>query len=379
MTVRPAASGQRLVGVDLARAVALLGMMLAHLGPSWTGFDTPPASEWLASGRAAPLFAVLAGVSVGLMERLDPGGVGSRSGVARRGAALLVIGLALAALPNLTVLVILPCYAVLVAATVLVRRLSTPTLVATAAAWCALSPIALWAVRHAVDEPFTTRIQPSWAGGLEHLVVEVFVWGGYPAIVWLGYVLVGVAIARFDLTSRLVAARLAVVGGIAATATVWIAAVAVYLGALEQQWGSPRLAQILWTDQTLDPLDPTSWWAAGPHTSMPLNVVGAAGSSMLVIGLCLLVCRSERVRRLTTPLQAAGTMTLTLYCLHVALVWAIREHDLSFTGGTYSEWWVQAFGLVAIAWLYRRVADRGPLEHIVRVVSTPRRTPVSPQ
>ena len=98
----------RLVGIDLARAVALLGMMLAHLGPPWTGFGAPPLSDWLASGRAAPLFAVLAGLSIGLMARLDPAGVGSRSAVVRRSLALLVIGLGLAALPDLGVRLIFP-------------------------------------------------------------------------------------------------------------------------------------------------------------------------------------------------------------------------------------------------------------------------------
>ncbi len=359
----------RLVGIDLARGLALLGMMLAHLGPPWSGYDAPPASVLVAEGRAAVLFAVLAGLSVGLMERLDATGVGSRAAVLRRAGALFVIGLALASLPHLTVLVILPCYAVLVAATVVVRGLSTRVLLGLAAAWCVVSPFVLFGLRQVIDEPMKTHIQPSFAGDLVRLPLDVAVWGGYPAVVWFGYVLLGVALSRLDLADRAVAVRLLQIGAAAVIVSAWIAATAMFLGALRGQWGEPHVWSLWWPPSTLDPRDPTTLLAAGLHTSTPLNVVGAAGSAVLVIGASLLVMRSRPVIRVLAPLRAAGTMTLTLYCLHVALVWAIREYDASFTGGYYTEWWVQVVVLVALAWLWRSIVPRGPLEELVRRIS----------
>lgn len=362
----------RLVGIDLARAVALLGMMLAHLGPPWTGFGAPPLSDWLASGRAAPLFAVLAGLSIGLMARLDPAGVGSRSAVVRRSLALLVIGLGLAALPDLRILVILPCYALLIAGTVMVRGLSTRALLVLAGAWCLLSPVALFALRHVVDEPVSAVIQPSFGGGLGELPVSLLLWGGYPAVVWFGYVLVGLALARLDLRSAVVTRRLVVGGAVTTVAALWIAASALFLGAFRDATGEPRLEQLFVARSAYDPLDTTWFWAAGQHTSTPLNVVGAAGSAVLVIGLCLWLCRSALATRLVSPLRAAGSMTLTLYVMHVVLTWANRELDAGFTGGYYREWWVQVLLLVVLAWLWRLIAARGPLEALVRWVSAAR-------
>ena len=362
----------RLVGIDLARAVALLGMMLAHLGPPWTGYGTPPVSEWLASGRAAPLFAVLAGLSIGLMTRIDPAGVGSRAAVVRRAVVLLLMGLGLAALPDLLILVILPCYALLIAATVVVRSLSTRALLVLAAAWCVLSPVALFAVRHLVDEPAGSVIQPSFGGGLDELPVSLLLWGGYPAIVWFGYVLVGMAVARLDLRSAVVVRRLVVGGAVTTVAALWIAASALFLGAFRDITGDPRLEQLFVSRSAYDPLDPTWFWAAGQHTSTPLNVIGSAGSAVLVIGLCLWLCRSSVAARVVSPLRAAGSMTLTLYVMHVVLTWANRELDAGFTGGYYSEWWVQVLLLVLLAWLWRLIAARGPLEALVRWASTTR-------
>ena len=59
----------RLDGIDLARGAALLAMMATHILPTLT--QAPASGVWSAtwvgtvlSGRAAALFAVLAGVSL---------------------------------------------------------------------------------------------------------------------------------------------------------------------------------------------------------------------------------------------------------------------------------------------------------------------------
>ncbi|MFJ8532066.1 hypothetical protein [Streptomyces sp. NPDC093591] len=53
-------STARLVGVDLARAVAVFGMFAVHVGPfnpfPTSGDDVGTWSVWLASGRASALF-----------------------------------------------------------------------------------------------------------------------------------------------------------------------------------------------------------------------------------------------------------------------------------------------------------------------------------
>jgi uncharacterized membrane protein len=57
---------KRVVGVDVARALALVGMMATHILP---GLEQGQVSfsHQLAAGRASALFAVLAGVSLVLV------------------------------------------------------------------------------------------------------------------------------------------------------------------------------------------------------------------------------------------------------------------------------------------------------------------------
>ena len=91
----------RLVGVDLARGLAVLGMLAAHLLDTERTL-TPDPSTWitLVNGRSSILFAVLAGVSIALVtggpRPLEPQRrPRAAARLALRGALLCVIGLLL--------------------------------------------------------------------------------------------------------------------------------------------------------------------------------------------------------------------------------------------------------------------------------------------
>ena len=58
----------RLIGLDVARCLALLGMVATHVLDERTPGGDLTTAQWLAGGRASALFAVLAGVSLALME-----------------------------------------------------------------------------------------------------------------------------------------------------------------------------------------------------------------------------------------------------------------------------------------------------------------------
>ena len=273
-------SSGRVVAVDLARGTALAGMMLAHLGPVQVG-DVAPINEIVSAGRAAPLFALLAGVSLTLVQRRDARGAGSVRATIVRGLLLVLLGLSLGSLRDMPVLIILAVYGLLVMAALPLRGLSTRTLVALTAAWAVLAPVGLLALRIHHDPVLSE--QPSWSDVQDpwRLISTILFWGGYPAAVWMAYVLAGLVIGRLDLTGRVTAARLAVGGGVAVVATLTVA------------WLRDRDWAALFDHDTY-PYDPAAWddlWLVGPHTSMPLNVVGSIGSAALVIGLAGLVVR----------------------------------------------------------------------------------------
>lgn len=108
----------RLAAVDVARALAVLGMVGAHVGSTAELVWSDPSTwDGLVHGRSSVLFAVLAGVSVALLtgrtRRPDPADLPAlRLSLVGRGAAIFGVGLAVELLGT-SVAVILTLYGLL--------------------------------------------------------------------------------------------------------------------------------------------------------------------------------------------------------------------------------------------------------------------------
>jgi uncharacterized membrane protein YeiB len=185
----------RLDGLDLARGLAVLGMVVAHLGPPHPGFDWARPDTWAAvvDGRSAVLFALCAGVSLTLMTRprpvSDPSApddpVMHRRRVLLRAVALFVIGSLLTALDT-PVQVILPTYAVCFVATIPLLRARTRTIAGVAAAALLIGPVCTAVGRSVLHD------------ATDPLVHGVLL-GAYPGLTWWGVVLVGLLVGRLPL------------------------------------------------------------------------------------------------------------------------------------------------------------------------------------
>ena len=372
-TAPPVGRAGRVEAVDLARGFALLGMMLVHLAAYWTEPD-PPVGHMLIGGRAAPLFAMLAGTALMLVHEREPRGAGAWRATLIRAVLLVALGLGLGSLHDMPVLIILAFYGLLIVVALPFRRLSTRALLVLAGVWAVAAPVAvLWArIEHAPVKAGQAELSD-----LKHpadLVMEVLVWGAYPAAVWFAYVLVGLAIGRLDLRRTAVACWLVGVGAALVAATLLTGLILIRNGTVDDRYdmGWRQLfAQNFW------PFEPMRWndlLQVGQHTSTPLNVFSSIGSAILVVGLCALVIRVPWARLLLTPVRAAGAMTLTLYTVHVLWAWRLRvgfneEHPNDFAPGSYRDWAVQVVVLCLAATLWQRFIGKGPLEWIMRRLS----------
>ena len=105
----------RLIGLDVARCLALLGMVATHVLDERTAGGDLTTAQWLAGGRASALFAVLAGVSLALMTREPLRGrplAFRTAGIATRALLIGLLGLLLGGLET-GIAIILTYYAVL--------------------------------------------------------------------------------------------------------------------------------------------------------------------------------------------------------------------------------------------------------------------------
>lgn len=365
---------QRVVGVDVARCLALLGMMATHILPGVVD-GRVTLTQQVAAGRASALFAVLAGVSLVLFA-------GSRrplrgrawwamlAGTTARAVLLAAVGLLLGG-PDANIAVILVYYAVLFVVAVPFMALPTRPLAAVTGLWVVLAPpLSQW-LRDPL--PLTSYAVPSFAS-LDHPVVlvrDVLLTGYYPVLTWVPYVLVGLLIGRTDLTTDRTAGLLAAVGATAAALS-WLVSdallaqpdvraelVRTFTGAGWQGDLGTTLAHGLYG------VTPTGspWWLAvrAPHTGTTFDVLMTAGSAALLLAGCLVVGR--RARRVCSVVFGAGAMTFTLYTLHVVLRTFWDGHDLrTFVG--------QALLVLAIGAAFRWGGHRGPLEVVAGALAS---------
>jgi hypothetical protein len=362
----------RVVGVDIARFVALAGMMAIHILPAFED-DELTVAQGLAGGRSSALFAVLAGVSLTLMtgRRAVPGSQWepAASGIAVRAVLIALIGLFLGGLPT-SIAVILTYYGLLFLLGIPFLVLGTRTLLLLAVAWGVASPVvSQWLRPHLEARPgpspsFDSLSEPA------ALFQELMFTGYYPAFPWLTYLLVGMAVGRLSLTSYRTMAALGVTGAMLVSASYLVSDALLARDGVREELarstgGSPDLL-----DQELagglHGTTPTAswWWLAvrAPHSGTPFDLGQTIGSALLVLALCLVVGRA--LPRLGRVVFGAGAMTLTLYSLHV-----VSRQPGWWDGETTDTWVGQVLTAMAIGALYALMRTSGPLERVVSLVS----------
>ena len=349
---------ERLIGLDLARAWAWLGMLLVNFRVAMGVAEDAQAPRWLQwgfdalSGRAAALFVVLAGMGLALATRGMDG--------AERWAWIWRRSLFLAAVGLLNLLVFPPdiihyyaLYFWVGAGVLALPRRSWPAL-----ALLVMGLSTLWMLTHDYGAGWDwSRMEyvglGSAAGFVRHLLFN----GWHPVLPWCAFLIWGLWLQGLAL-QRVATACWLVAGG---------AAVAALAGVVS------RAGRAAWPDWVgflgVDPLPP-----------VPLYMLSAGGSATAAVGLALLLGRLGG--RVWGWLLPAGRMTLTLYLAHILIGMGVLEAlgwlDPARRAGL-PEVLLAALGFalaaLLLAWLWMRRVPQGPLEWVMRRLTRPPRPP----
>lgn len=331
-----AAARARWWGVDAARGLAVLGMMAAHTLPR-----DESQGELLVDGRPSVLFAVVAGVALGLVtggprpHRERAGS--SRLQLAIRAALLFGLGLLLWMLPS-GIAIILDYYGVMFMLVIAALFLRRRWLAIGAAVLLVTMPLVRDAV---VDGRWGAVPDTDPAASL----FEYLLTGYYPALLWLPLLLAGLLIARSDL------------GATRARVT------ALMLGVASSLAGYGAAAMVPDID-------------ASAHSGTTAELLGSGGLAVAIIaGLTLVLDRAatpHAVRVLATPIVAIGRIPLTVYTAHVLIIASLAP--LGPAGRFEPAVGIALFATLSIAAALAGVLCmsmhwRGPLEALFSVVS----------
>jgi hypothetical protein len=188
------------------------------------------------------------------------------------------------------------------------------------------------------------------------LLRELALTGYYPVLAWVAYLAAGMAVGRLALEDRRVALRLTLGGVALAVGAHVLAAGTTGLAAAQQ--ALPPDATELSSSGTTPPT--TGWWlvTAEPHSATPLDLAATIGSALGVLGVMLLL--APRLGRALLPLSYLGSMTLTLYTMHVLAV-----ADEVGPGDPQQLWVVHIVVALLVATAWRLAHARGPLEQLL--------------
>lgn len=163
----------------------------------------------------------------------------------------------------------------------------------------------------------------------------------YPALAWLGYILLGLAIGKAAPWRGLALGTLMFWGGIGAVVTLGLGLAARNAFSLLSPW--------------------KAWTSMEPHSYSALEMLHNGSVAAFTIGLC--VWLSHRATTFVQPLAAAGAMTLTLYVAHLVAI-KVVGWEMVFTPSNLA-FTVLCLASTLFAVLWRWRLGQGPLERLV--------------
>ncbi len=357
--------GRRDDAIDVARAIAILGMFVIHavlvLAVAYPRSGPLAFVLWVCDGRAAATFVTLAGFGV---ARLAARRATSNVDVTLRKRALILWAMGVL---NLIIWPgdILRVYGVALLAAPIMLRWSTRTRVLLSVALVALFTIGIavldW-TRHWNLQTLT--YVGVWT--IEGFVRNLFFDGFRPVVPWLAFFLLGTVLANMNLSDVRLHRKLLVFG---------LLALGVSLGL---SIGLDRLLQ-----QHAPQIDALTREGLVGTTSlppMPLFMLSAIGTTSVLLGSVLLLVPVSPARLVAT-LAATGRRALTWYVLHVVVLVMLYSTGVKNLLSTATAMFIGvALFSGAAWWSHRRRTTTGVFESMMRRLSSdqPARSPADP-
>lgn len=352
-------SGERLVGPDVVRAVALIGVVLMNYhgylilagGERGDGVVDRFLDPWVGplGTRFAATFVLVAGVSVTLFTRRAVGDRVAESArrwvLIRRGLLLYGVGLAFDLIWPGT---ILPFYGAMfvIAAGMFTWRSTWVALTGVGAA-VAGAALAWWRLERRLGGHATEWMTNPPGASPRSLLLDVFVNGTHPLLPWLAFLCAGIVLGRLLDTpawrGMTIGAGLALFGG------------ATLLSGVLESGDRAVLAS----------MDPS-------HRGL-LYTMSALGTALVAFGAITAVAERHASSAAVDLLRRAGQMSLTLYIGH-ALVFNVLVDWFGIGAGgglptalvlAGAYWlvaiaagasWHRRFGIGPAEWIYRRLS-----------------------
>ena len=351
---------RRIAGYDLARSLALFGLVVANFSGDVENADLY-LLDTLIQGAATTTFLILGGIGVSLLaQRIQitndaHGSVGSRKRLIKRAAFLLVVGICC----NLIWQTRFLCfYSICIIIGALLLTVSNRWLWSLAFVFVAIFVVFIFLILdyYEIFENWVGRLDSDpWT--VEGMVFRLHLNGFHLVFFWIAFLLTGMWLGRQDVHSPKVR-KVVFFGGIVFALVSCTPLLLRYVPLLPSR---PSLADISGSG-----IDFTSVMLT------LLHIFGICGIAFAIIGGSLMLTKKYPDAKWMKPFIATGQLALTLYVAHLIIgggllkALGVLDKTLPLAIGSAVIFCICA---VVFSHFWRKRYDRGPLEWGIRRIT----------
>ncbi|BDS12523.1 DUF418 domain-containing protein [Aureispira anguillae] len=351
---------KRIIGIDIARALAIIGMIVVNFKLVLGSQGSPNLQRWVGvlDGKAAATFVVLAGLGIGLMSKkaIEEGTLSKirflQKKLIKRSIFLWLFGLLFYTIwtPD-----ILHFYAIYILISIALISASTLLIGSLIVVLILSYPFLLMAVSYEQGWDFTQlEYLDFWTG--QGFFRNLLVNGFHPVFPWVAFMLFGMWLGRQNLTQKSFLIK------------TLISASFIFVGT---QLLSHFTINLLNNHTTLSLKDIQALCGTAPMPPLPYYMISGISIAVIIICLCILATHWTKETTILRLLVHTGQLALSFYVLHVLVLFFILA-IIPKQWGTYS----LIFSLVAaficvlccflFATVWRKRFQLGPLEWVLR-------------
>ncbi len=355
---------QRLNGIDVARALAVIGMILVNFkmvfgnqGEGWL-----KAIVTVFDGKAAATFVVLAGVGIAFATNSAIANKDTqklkdkKKGLLKRALLLFVIGLSYIAIWPADILHFYGIY-MLISLVLLDKK---PTVVfITALSMIFIYPLLMFLINYDSGWDFESFEYASF-WGLEGFIRNLFYNGFHPVIPWTAFMLIGIWLGRQDLHDDKFVKKALLVSISIFILMKLISVISINALSQGDEVVALELSQILSTS---------------PMPPLPIYMISGSSIAVFIISSCLLISKKFNSHFVIQSLTKTGQLALTFYLAHVVLGMGLVEVLSPTPFGEFSLQFSVIYALlfslccIIFAVLWSSYFQQGPFEWIMKKVT----------
>jgi len=352
---------QRIIGIDVARALAVIGMILVNFkvvfgenGQSWV-----KSFASIFDGKAAATFVVLAGIGLALMTnsaiknnnqtKLKT----ARIRIMKRAVFLFFVGLSYITIWPAD---ILHFYGIYMAIIMVLLTCKEKTILISGICIILVYPILVTVLNYETGWDFVSlEYQEFWT--FKGFIRNLFFNGFHPVTPWTAFMLFGYWFGKQDLHNDEFIKK-----------TFWMSTI-IFIAI---QVVSYLTISTLSDGNQEATLELTEIFGTKPMPPLPIYMFSGAAIAFSIISACILIAKKFEKSFIIDALNKTGQLALTLYVAHVVIGMGIIEFINPSKIGNYSiefsVCYAIVFSLLCIlfAVIWRKYYNAGPLEWVMR-------------